>query len=157
MSLIHNVRFKEERKAGLACSSLVCVWLQVRVRASPIVTLDQMASINTFNQSRVSAQHRSQTRSGSLAQPYSNHRPTVAFPPDIAIILACSEICRAAHSMRAASEIICIFSFCFPLLYSKGLLVFLIKLEVSLNRADHPWRSNCLRHPQSGPPPPTDF
>lgn len=48
VSLIHTVTFKKEREAGPAWSSLVPVWLQVRVRAGPIVTLDQMACINTF-------------------------------------------------------------------------------------------------------------
>lgn len=69
----------------MAWSSLVCVWLQVRAVPRPIVTLDQMASINTFNQSRVSAQRCSQTQTGSPARPYSNHRPAVTFPPNVAI------------------------------------------------------------------------
>lgn len=138
MSLIHNVTFKGEQEAGLAWSSLVCVWLQVRVRPRPIVTLDQMASINTFNQSWVSAQRSSETQSGSPTRPYCNHSPTVTFPANVAVILACPEICRAT-----LSESICTFS----LLYSRRLLVFLIKPEVSLNRRDHPWRSNCLSRP----------
>lgn len=153
VSLIHNVTFKEERESGPAWFSLVSVWLQVRAGPRPIVTLDQMASINTYNQSRVSAQSCSQMQSGSPAQPYSNHRPSVTFPPNVAVILAWSEIYWATNTTRAASESICMFSL--PVI--QRLLVFLIKLEVSLNRADHPWRSDCLRHPQTVPPPPTDF
>lgn len=65
--MIWNVTFKGSGETKLACSSLLRVMLQVGVGDRPIVTLDQMASVNTFNQSRVAAQHPPQTQSGSLA------------------------------------------------------------------------------------------
>lgn len=78
-SLIHNVTFIEERETSRAWSSLVHIWLQVRVGPWPIVTVDQMASVNTFNQRRVSAQRCPQTQSGRPVRPYSNRRPAVRF------------------------------------------------------------------------------
>lgn len=43
LSLIHSVRFEEERASGSAWTSLEPVWLEVGVGPGPIVTRDPMA------------------------------------------------------------------------------------------------------------------
>lgn len=103
--LIQSVTFEKEREPGPAWSSLVPLWLQFRVRTRPIVTLDQMASINTFNQgSLVSAQSCTQTQSGSPAQPYSNHRPAATLPPNATVTFPRPRYCRLTNRARAAAE-----------------------------------------------------
>lgn len=93
VSLIHNVTFKEERETGPACSSLVPVWLQVRVRTRAYCHTgsDGQYKHLLIKVGCLLSAARKREVAARLGLAVTTD-PTVTFPPNAAVTLACAEM-----------------------------------------------------------------